>query len=73
LEFQIFNAKTAKKEALYPQLLTLVRIILKWVDKGLVQIKTGSATNPKTQRWIKDFEHYQALTMKVGNYSARFS
>jgi hypothetical protein len=43
------------------------------VDKGLLQIKTGPATNPKTQKWIKDVEHYQALTLKVGNYSASFS
>jgi IS5 family transposase len=71
LEFQIFNAKKAEKEALYPQLLALVRIVLKQVDKALLQFKTGSATNPQTQRWIKDVEHYQALTLKVVDQKVR--
>jgi hypothetical protein len=53
LVFRIFNAKKAEKKALYPQFLTLVRIVLKQVDKALLQIKTGYATNPKAQRWIK--------------------
>jgi hypothetical protein len=44
---------------------------LKQVDKALLQIKTGSATNPKTQRWIKDVEHYQALTLKVVDQTVR--
>ena len=71
LAFQIFNVKKAKKEALYPQLLALVRIVLKLVDRALLQIKTCSATNPKTQRWIKDVEHYQALTLKVVDQTVR--
>jgi IS5 family transposase len=71
LAFQIFNAKKAGKEALYPQLLALVRIVLKQVDKALLQFKAGSATNSKTQSWIKDVEHYQSLTLKVVDQTVR--
>jgi IS5 family transposase len=61
LVFQIFNAKKAEKDLVYPQLLALVRIVLKQVDNAFLQIETDYATNPKTQRWIKDVsttEHY---------------
>ena len=40
LAFRIFNAKKAKKDVLYLDLLKLVRIVLKQVEKGLLQVST---------------------------------
>ena len=39
LTFAIFNAKSATKDVLYPELLKLVRLVLKQVDRALFQIE----------------------------------
>ncbi len=38
LAFSIFNAKYAAKEALYPKLLILVRVVLKQVNSALKKV-----------------------------------
>jgi len=71
MAFRIFNAKEAEKIDLYPQLLGLVSIVLKQVDRALLPIKSDCAVSPNTQRWIKDVEHYRALTLKVVDQTVR--
>jgi len=71
LTFAIFNAKNATKEALYPALLTLVRLVLKQVDRALLQIKQVSRLTVSQQRWVDTLEHYSDLTRKIMRQTER--
>jgi len=71
LAFSIFNAKNTGKEALYPKLLSLARIVLKQVDRALVSVKSKSDTTEKTLKWIRDVEHFRALMLKVMDQTQR--
>ena len=65
LAFQIFNAKNARKAVLYPDLLKLVRIVLKQVDRGLQSVIAVNFDSAKKEKWIREIEHYRDLTLKV--------
>lgn len=66
LAFQIFNAKKAVKDALYLDLLKLVRVVLRQVEKGLRQVR--AATRPlATAAWTEEVEHYRDLLLRVVN------
>jgi len=71
LAFQIFNAKNAGKEVLYPSLLKLIRIVLKQVDRGLQSVMTGACDSEEKQKWIREVEHYRDLTQKVISQTER--
>ncbi len=71
LSFQIFNAKNAVKEALYPDLLKLTRIVLKQVDRGIQQANDYPVKTEKLEKWINDVEHYRDLTVKVISQTER--
>ena len=49
LAFQIFNAKKAQKDALYPELLQLVRVVLKQVERGLFQVRSVPSASLRSQ------------------------
>lgn len=71
LAFQIFNAKNAGKEVLYPNLLKLVRIVLKQVDGGLQRVIEDARDCEHSRRWIQEMEHYRDLMLKVINQTQR--
>ena len=65
LAFAIFYAKVAEKEALYPQLLSCVMVILKQVDRTLAQLSNRSFDNEPSLRWVTEVKHYRQLLLKV--------
>lgn len=71
LAFQIFNAKKADKEAIYPKLLKLVRVVLKQVDSGLESVSVGICDSDRKIKWIRDVEQYRDLTLKVIDQTER--
>lgn len=71
LAFKIFNAKVALKEALYPDLLNLVAIVIKQVDRGLLQAKACSVVSNSLQKWIDDVDRFRDLTLKVVDQTQR--
>jgi IS5 family transposase len=71
LSFQIFNAKNARKEVLYPELLKLTKIVLKQVDKGLQRVVEDVRDCEHKRKWIQEVEHYRDLTLKVINQTQR--
>ena len=71
LAFQIFNAKKAQKDALYPELLQLVRVVMKQVERGLFQVRAEGVVSLSRQQWINDLEHYRDLTLRVVEQTVR--
>ena len=71
LAFRIFNAKNAEKETLYPELLKLVRIVLKQASRGLDKVFLEALNTPATQQWQADVKHYRDLMLKVINQTER--
>ena len=71
LAFSIFNAKNMVKEALYPKLLILVRVVLKQVNSALKKIKEDAKPTQDTQKWTNDVEHYKALLLRVIDQTQR--
>jgi len=71
LAFSIFNAKNTEKEALYPKLLGVVRIVLKQVSRALEVVKNGGEDTSQTQQWIRNVEHFRVLTLKVVSQTER--
>jgi len=56
LAFAIFNAKNAVKEVLYPDLLKVVRIVLKQVDRALLTVKKMTALSKSQEKWVCDYQ-----------------
>ena len=71
LAFQIFNAKKAKKDVLYLDLLKLVRIVLKQVEKGLLQVSTECPATETVLKWINNVKHYRDLIRRVVDQTKR--
>ena len=71
LAFSIFNAKNTVKESIYPKLLSLVQVVMKQIDRALNAVKLGAKSTPKTQRWMDDVKHYQAILKKVIDQTQR--
>jgi IS5 family transposase len=71
LAFQIFNAKKAGKEVLYPKLLKLVRVVLKQVDRSLESVNVGICDSERKRKWVRDLERYRDLTLKVIDQTER--
>lgn len=65
LAFRIFNAKSAKKEALYPDLLKLVRTVLKQANRSLDKVTCQAQSTKLTSKWVEDVTHYRNLMLKV--------
>ncbi|VAW76145.1 elements of external origin; transposon-related functions [hydrothermal vent metagenome] len=45
LAFQIFNAKNARKEVLYPDLLKIVKVVLKQIERALLQVRVKAVSS----------------------------
>jgi len=53
LAFQIFHAKKAEKDALYPELIQSANTTIKQADRALSQIDPHHLTHPKTAKWYE--------------------
>jgi len=71
LAFRIFDAKKAEKEALYPKLLQLVRVVLKQVERALQRVKQEGAVCESQEKWLNQVEHYRNLLLKVIDQTQR--
>lgn len=71
LSFQIFNAKKAEKEALYPKLLSCVTITLKQLDRAFEKLSQEATDREKAQQWINKAQHYRSLLLKVIDQTQR--
>ena len=66
LAFRIFNAKKATKDELYPELLKIVRRVLKQADRGQQQVTDSAYTSaPRQQKWLGALAHYRDLASRV--------
>ena len=71
LAFQIFNAKNAKKEVLYLDLLNLTRVVLRQVELALLKIKEACEPTEKMLNWQSKVKHYRELLLKVVDQTER--
>jgi len=71
LAFRIFNAKNIVKEALYPDMLKLVGVVLRQIERGLLQVREDTVPSDFTQQWIDNVIHYRDLLLKVVDQTRR--
>jgi len=72
LAFQIFHAKKAEKQGLYPQLLSCTSITLKQVERALQRVETeAGTTDPSVSRWVHEVRHYRELLCQVVDQTQR--
>lgn len=71
LSYRIFNAKRTEKEALYPALLQVVRVVLKQVERALQQAKREGRLGESQTQWCDQVEHYRDLLLKVVDQTQR--
>lgn len=71
LAFRIFNAKKAEKETLYPELLKLVRCVIKQASRGLEKVLFEALITPTTEQWMENIKHYLDLLLKIINQTER--
>jgi IS5 family transposase len=71
LSFQIFNSKKAEKDRLYPQLLRLVEVVLKQVERALQRVKSEGNDNASQNNWISQIKHYRGLLLRVVGQTKR--
>lgn len=71
LAFRIFNAKKAEKEALYPELLRMARLVIKQVDSALTKVALNGSDSEKSRDWVDRIKHYKNLTLKVISQTER--
>lgn len=71
LAFRIFNGKKAEKEALYPELLKVVGIVLKQTERALQQVKLEGFVCDLQKQWINEVVHYYHLLLKVVDQTQR--
>jgi IS5 family transposase len=71
MAFQILNAKNARKKVLYVDLLKLVRIVLKQVERALLKVSSMETTTIPSQKWVDDVEHYRDLLLAVVDQTTR--
>ncbi|MFT5082541.1 MAG: IS5 family transposase, partial [Lentisphaeria bacterium] len=71
LAFRIFNAKNTEKEALYPDLLKIVRIVIAQVDRGINLVNQQNGDSPIQKKWFDSLVHYSDLTLRVIDQTER--
>jgi len=71
LAFQIFNAKKQVKNALYPELLRVVSVVLKQVSRGLDIVNGSNSGADIKKSWVKDVAHFRSLILKVVDQTER--
>ena len=61
LSYRIFNAKKAEKDALYPELLSYVTLVLKQSRSAIDKVRLNATNSENAERWIDKVEHFLAL------------
>jgi len=71
LAFQIFNAKNARKEVLYPKLLKCTRVVLVQIDRSLEKVKATALDSDQKKKWLNQVKRYRDLTVKIISQTER--
>ncbi|MEJ2679925.1 MAG: hypothetical protein P8144_00210 [Gammaproteobacteria bacterium] len=71
LAFQIFNAKNAVKECLYPELIKMAHLVNRQSDSAILKVETDTKNSENTQKWLETVRHYKALLCKVIDQTRR--
>jgi len=71
LAARIFYGKKAEKEALYPELISLSKRVIKQSDKAIEQVQRQGGGSALLQSWIDQVVHYQALLERVIDQAER--
>lgn len=71
LAFQIFNAKNAVKERLYPELIKMAHLVNRQSDSAILKVETDAKNSENTQKWLETVRHYKALLCKVIDQTQR--
>lgn len=71
LAFRIFSAKSAEKEALYPQLLECCRVVFLQVERGIESVRLASNNMERAEKWVSKIKHYRDLTLKLVDQTVR--
>jgi len=71
LAFRIFNSKKAEKEQLYPKLLQVVNIVVKQVDRALLQVESDAKAAAIGAHWCSKLLHYKGLLCQVVDQTKR--
>ena len=71
LAFRIFNAKKAGKDALYPNLLRCVTVVLNQLNKAIDKVRMEANNKDIAQAWIEEVEHYRTLLLQVVDQTQR--
>lgn len=71
LVFRIFNAKKAEKERLYPKLLQAVQVVLKQVERAILQVRSQGSVCESQRKWLDQVEHYRDLLLKIIDQTQR--
>lgn len=65
LGFRIFNAKNTVKEALYPELLHVAKLVKAQASRGLAQVAIGHQNTDSRDTWLAKVRHYQNVLSQV--------
>lgn len=72
LAFQIFHAKKAEKQALYPKLLACTLITLKQIDRAIQRVETEvDGDDYSVVCWLHEVRHYRGLLRQVVDQTQR--
>jgi len=71
LSYQIFNAKKAEKDRLYPKLLRCASLVLKQCRRAIDRVRLCSDNIGNAQYWMDQIGHYQELMIRVIDQTQR--
>lgn len=71
LAFQIFNAKNAVKEQLYPDLIKMAHLVNRQADSAILKVEADAENSANTLKWLEVVQHYKALLCKVIDQTQR--
>lgn len=71
LAYRIFNAKSTKKEGLYPDLLRIVSIVIAQVDRGIGLVNQLNTVTETQKKWVAKLTHFKTLTRRVVDQTER--
>ena len=72
MAFRIFNAKKKEKDVLYPDYLKMAQLVLTQAERGYLQVSSQPyQEDMKTQAWLDELSHFQALMKKVIHQTQR--
>lgn len=71
LAFRIFNAKKPDKDALYVELLSLMRKVISRAESGIMEIEDGHGDHRVVDKWLTEVNHTLELAYQVVEQTER--